>query len=962
MKKFTAILLTVLMIASLFISCENKITPVSDETVSVSFDESTSRSLTASLEEFNKDNYFWRYAAQKTDNTGLISGQTLTYDAAGSKPVKSSGTGLGSVPGFSQGSWKFMLFAYEDQSYTKLVYCGENLNVVLKKGNGNENSVTVQVSPIKSGEGTLTISNSLVLNPQKTNEEFDSASFTKNITIKTIGDPVVVKYSGTNTEHKLDAGSYLVQVDFVKNDIIYASGSVVATVFSNMTTTVGGYLDELITHADFDSEINPDVMNRSVYSNSIDKASLTDDGITISKKDTTSTAETDQKISATVTKDAVFNAIDNAIAYASNNGVSNATEANTTVAFELKVNTTNATPTSLEYEIGMNALITVAEGENTYKQLTQDVSEFNDYVSIVIDIQKGLSNVIVKHDNNSMFKLNGKDATFTDTEAPYGAYYYDATAGKLYIKTKSFSPFSVKYDEVKYIAEMNDVKYSSVQDAINAAPKNALNNNATTIRLITNVTNGPSFGFPDSMANKGKNICIDLNGNTYTFKDPAMGSSGTESQAMHLAYGNKLSLKNGTINVSSKSQRILMLIMNYCDLTLEDVVVDCSNVKFSYNNSICRGSLTLKGNTNLIASSNTAKIFDVDGTYGSDVSVVFDETYTGTTSGDIEYVASTGTHKSELTIKSGTFNGNITSSGSTKPSIIGGTFTFDPSEYVANGYNAKEENGKWIVSEIISLWDGTATENWDINEDGKYHITSAADLKAFADMVNNGTNFKDKTVVLETGINLNGKEWTPIGQNSIAGYPRGTFSGIFDGGNHIIKNLKVNASGEFATAGLFGSANRATIKNVVIDNATINSTHYAGGILGYETEKTTISDCVVKNSKIMSAAEDSTGVWDNGDKVGGIVGYMNIANIKNCSVNSTTLQGYRDIGGIIGYAGGGSVSGCSINGVTIKVDKSNNYKNYSSIGEHDANDIVGEPHGTIEGCTGTASISFQTNT
>ena len=151
MKKFTAILLTVLMIASLFISCENKITPVSDETVSVSFDESTSRSLTASLEEFNKDNYFWRYAAQKTDNTGLISGQTLTYDAAGSKPVKSSGTGLGSVPGFSQGSWKFMLFAYEDQSYTKLVYCGENLNVVLKKGNGNENSVTVQVSPIKSG-------------------------------------------------------------------------------------------------------------------------------------------------------------------------------------------------------------------------------------------------------------------------------------------------------------------------------------------------------------------------------------------------------------------------------------------------------------------------------------------------------------------------------------------------------------------------------------------------------------------------------------------------------------------------------------------------------------------------------------------------------------------------------------------------------------------------------------------
>ena len=88
---------------------------------------------------------------------------------------------------------------------------------------------------------------------------------------------------------------------------------------------------------------------------------------------------------------------------------------------------------------------------------------------------------------------------------------------------------------------------------------------------------------------------------------------------------------------------------------------------------------------------------------------------------------------------------------------------------------------------------------------------------------------------------------------------------------------------------------------------------------------------------------------------------MNEADINNCSVNSTTLQGYRDIGGIIGYAGGGSVSGCSINGVTIKVDNSNNYKNYSSIGQHDANSIVGESHGTIEGCTGTATINFLNN-
>ena len=44
-------------------------------------------------------------------------------------------------------------------------------------------------------------------------------------------------------------------------------------------------------------------------------------------------------------------------------------------------------------------------------------------------------------------------------------------------------------------------------------------------------------------------------------------------------------------------------------------------------------------------------IFDVDGTYGKDVSVVFDETYTGTTSGVIEYVASTVVEKKGYTGK-----------------------------------------------------------------------------------------------------------------------------------------------------------------------------------------------------------------------------------------------------------------------------------------------------------------------
>ena len=128
MKKFTAILLTVLMIASLFISCENKITPVSDETVSVSFDESTSRSLTASLDPFKANDYYWAYKAVKRDNTGLISGQTnfAWIDNVNKGLTKK-------VAGFSQGVWEFTLYAYteEDNVSSKKINIKTVLKVVL---------------------------------------------------------------------------------------------------------------------------------------------------------------------------------------------------------------------------------------------------------------------------------------------------------------------------------------------------------------------------------------------------------------------------------------------------------------------------------------------------------------------------------------------------------------------------------------------------------------------------------------------------------------------------------------------------------------------------------------------------------------------------------------------------------------------------------------------------------------
>ena len=196
------------------------------------------------------------------------------------------------------------------------------------------------------------------------------------------------------------------------------------------------------------------------------------------------------------------------------------------------------------------------------------------------------------------------------------------------------------------VAKIGETQYQTLKDAINACPENA--SGATTITLLGDVTNGASFGFADTQKGSGRNVVIDLNNHTYTFTTPAMGSTGTESQSMHLASGNTLTVKNGTLKVSENNTTIKRLIQNYADLTLENVVVDTTNesatLNGGYDNSFCAGTITLKGSTTFKTSSNTVNAFDIDGSYGSGattVKLVIAEGFTGSIGGKVEYYKST---------------------------------------------------------------------------------------------------------------------------------------------------------------------------------------------------------------------------------------------------------------------------------------------------------------------------------
>ena len=282
------------------------------------------------------------------------------------------------------------------------------------------------------------------------------------------------------------------------------------------------------------------------------------------------------------------------------------------------------------------------------------------------------------------------------------------------------------------------------------------------------------------------------------------------------------------------------------------------------------------------------------------------------------------------------------------------TTTADFNVEIDPGFAGEENN--------MEMWDGSSDAVTEV--DGVYEIKNASQLAWVSQQVNSGaTTFSGKTVKLVEDIYLGGKSWTPIG--TVVSVPSVAFYGTFDGNGKTIHDLNASDSTlKWATAGLFGSLVSATIKDLTIENAVVKSNHYAGVICGYSEGESTIQNCKVSNATVTSTPELLETGWDNGDKVGGIAGYIVSAEVIGCTVENAAIQGYRDLGGIVGYANTTSkVTGNALKGtVTITVDKSHNYKEYTSDAQYDANSYVGEKsaEATVSDNTGEASILYPT--
>ena len=305
------------------------------------------------------------------------------------------------------------------------------------------------------------------------------------------------------------------------------------------------------------------------------------------------------------------------------------------------------------------------------------------------------------------------------------------------------------------------------------------------------------------------------------------------------------------------------------------------------------------------------------------------------------------------TIKSGTFNGEVTNNGT----ITGGVFN-----------NTVSGSGIIKGGTFNTPMTGSGTES------DPYQIGTAEQLKRFRDIVNgsNGqTPNRGAWAVLMNDIVLNdgtfaedgsytpgpsgktAEEWTPIGRYTDDGN-KTPYTGTFDGKHYAIKGLYVVNLPDVAV-GLFGGLKGAAVRNLTVDGY-VQGCDFVSGIAGDASANSTIENCRNDCHVVSEYGADSGSFL----YVGGIVGSAADTTIAGC-VNTGVVEarGSNNVGsvaaGIVGILyGNATVINCYNTGeINVTGDK---------LREGTAGGIAGKDlsaHNTVSDCYNVGAVTVE---
>jgi len=266
--------------------------------------------------------------------------------------------------------------------------------------------------------------------------------------------------------------------------------------------------------------------------------------------------------------------------------------------------------------------------------------------------------------------------------------------GHNYIDTPAYSEKANSdgtYDIVPSVCKIGaDKGFATLAQAIAAV------GDGETITFVANEINATGI----SVAS-GKNFTVDFADHIYTVNKPGAGSTGTQTSAFQLLDGSTITFKNGVIKADkdnlteavAPAKNIKRMFQSYANVTFQNMTIDGKNL-YGNNaaNEFACGTVSIEGATSISAKEGV-KAINVDtwkDYYPAGAAVTINTTGT---IGDI-YLYAEGSAageftKSSLTIKKGTF-ATISDDGSEDwtSAVSGGTFTADPTKYLAPKYEA----------------------------------------------------------------------------------------------------------------------------------------------------------------------------------------------------------------------------------------------------------------------------------
>ena len=169
--------------------------------------------------------------------------------------------------------------------------------------------------------------------------------------------------------------------------------------------------------------------------------------------------------------------------------------------------------------------------------------------------------------------------------------------------------------------------------------------------------------------------------------------------------------------------------------------------------------------------------------------------------------------------------------------------------------------------------------------DDPFLIKSKADFEKVAKYCNGGNKSTGIYFLQTADIDMNG-----------GGMPINNFGGHYDGGGHTIRNAKIEADG---IAGIFGVVS-GTVTRLCVENSTfryMKRDGRVGGIAARITGKSVISNCFVKNCKIMHNGSTGNSIEEQSSRIGVAGGIasdiFDEAVIRNCLVVNISISATR---------------------------------------------------------------------